>query len=561
MECIASLSGSSLGAFRCETGRAQGDTMGTATGSQTMSKTHEVMFYTDGRHSSVYLYDPPMGARQYVEPVDELVDLGIDTVTYAVGDCSVLLYATEAGERWGENVDLTDHDIFWRAARNAKLMIESGTDPLMLVCEHAQKRGFQFLPSLLLNMAHTPPGRVTNCRTANFTTENPQWQVGPEPDCPAAEHDISSRLSYAVPEVRANRLAVINELVSRYPSDGIELNMCDYAPFIARGEVGDHTQTMTGWMRDIRKACHNAATAQGRVKRIVIRVGASVEGNGSMGMDLETWIKEGLVDAVIAVQVVGGFENDTSGLREIVSLARGTEVKVLAGMESTDPHQCSRKVVRAAAANAYAAGVQGTFFHTYYPMPQRYPYDDEVIGNLRFMGYPDLLAHKDKVFRLGIAERPHRAPSYGLKEQLPVELKQGQSTGEIALEVCDDIADKATLGELWRCELRVFLQHLTYEDQIRLVWNGEEIAAANYRRADWTYQLRPRPDFAVNGYRLHVDLKNLERLPVSGINTIRFEVLRKDAQLTHAITVADVQLVVDYLPHRNALRDDERYLT
>lgn len=27
-----------------------------------------------------------MGLRQYVEPIDELVDLGIDTVSYAVGD-------------------------------------------------------------------------------------------------------------------------------------------------------------------------------------------------------------------------------------------------------------------------------------------------------------------------------------------------------------------------------------------------------------------------------------------------------------------------------------------
>ena len=39
-----------------------------------MSKTHEVMFYTDGRHTSVYLYEPPMGVKQYVEPIDELLD-------------------------------------------------------------------------------------------------------------------------------------------------------------------------------------------------------------------------------------------------------------------------------------------------------------------------------------------------------------------------------------------------------------------------------------------------------------------------------------------------------
>ena len=56
-----------------------------------MSFQNEIMFETDGRHSSVYLYEPPMGERQYVECIDELVDLGIDTISYVVGDCAVLL--------------------------------------------------------------------------------------------------------------------------------------------------------------------------------------------------------------------------------------------------------------------------------------------------------------------------------------------------------------------------------------------------------------------------------------------------------------------------------------
>ena len=41
-----------------------------------MSKKHEIIFETDGRHSSVYLYEPPMGIRQYVEPIDEVLDPG-----------------------------------------------------------------------------------------------------------------------------------------------------------------------------------------------------------------------------------------------------------------------------------------------------------------------------------------------------------------------------------------------------------------------------------------------------------------------------------------------------
>ncbi len=32
-----------------------------------MSRANEVMFYTDGRHTNVYLYEPPMGVKQYVD--------------------------------------------------------------------------------------------------------------------------------------------------------------------------------------------------------------------------------------------------------------------------------------------------------------------------------------------------------------------------------------------------------------------------------------------------------------------------------------------------------------
>lgn len=522
-----------------------------------MSHDHEVMFYTDGRHTSVYLYEPPMGAQQYVEPIDELVDLGIDTITYAVGDCSVLLYSTKVGERWGHNVDLTDHDIWWRAAHNARLMIEAGTDPLRLVCEHAQRRGFRFLPSLLLNVHHTAHDRVTDCRVADFTTAHPEWQVGEEADGP---HDIPARLSFAVPEVRADRLAVIGELVGDYPVDGIELNMHDYAPFIARREVAEHTETITGWMRDIRRVCDEAAAAQGRAKRLVIRIGATVAGNLAMGMDLAAWIGEGLVDTVIGMQVVGGFENETTGLRELVDAAAGTDVRVLAGMESANRAEHSRPAVRAAAANAYAAGVDGVLFHTYYPAPKRYPYDDEATGRLRFMGHPDLLARHDKTYRLVMPANADAAARYDLREQLPAELAPGDTSHEITLEVSDDVSGRAALGELWRCELRVMLQHLTYEDRVRLLWNGAAIPATDWRRADWTYQLRPRPDFAVNGYRLHADLARPQRLPTTGVNTLRIEVLDKDAQLVHPVTVVDVDLVIEYLPHRNALRPDEGYL-
>lgn len=515
----------------------------------------EVFFYSDGRHSSVYLYEPPMSVRQYVEPIDELLDLGIDTISYAVGDCSVLLYDTKAGERWSHNIDLVDHIVWYRAGRNAKSFIDRGMDPLQVVCEHAQRRGFKFLPHLLLNMLHTPPNRVTNNRVATFTTEHPEWQVGPEPDFPAAAHDSPNRLSFAVPEVRANRLAVINELVSNYPSDGIELNFIDYAPFIARKEVPDHTETLTNWMRKIRFVANVAADTQKRPKRIVARIAGTLTGNKALGMDLERWIREGLVDTVIAMPVTHGYEAGTSQLREVVKATEGTKVKVLAGMSAD--HQATREMNYAAAANAYAAGVQGVLFATYYPDERRYPYTDEATGSIRFMGYPDIIAHKDKRFRVGANPKADLPPKYGIPWQLPVALKEGESTPEIVVEVADDVAAKAAAGELWRCELRVMVEHMVYTDEIRLWWNGEEIPESDQRRADWTYQMRPRHPERYRGYRLHVDLKG-DRLPKVGTNSVRVDLVKKDPQLVLPFTIPEVEVRVTYLSGRNGVLPDER---
>ena len=182
--------------------------------------------------------------------------------------------------------------------------------------------------------------------------------------------------------------------------------MCDYAPFIGRGEVAEHTETLTEWMREIRRLCDQAAAEQGRPKRLVVRIGATLDGNKRMGMDVETWIEEGIVDALICMQVVGGFANDTTGLRAVVAAAEGRDVRVLAGMESTNNPELSRPSVRAAAANAYAAGVHGVFFHTYYPMPNRYPYDDEAAGRLRFMGHSGLAGQSRQAVP---ARHPHQS--------------------------------------------------------------------------------------------------------------------------------------------------------
>ena len=153
------------------------------------------------------------------------------------------------------------------------------------------------------------------------------------------------------------------------------------------------------------------------------------------------------------------------------------------------------------------------------------------------------------------ADRP-TAITLGLLEQLPQELKVGEGGREITIDVADDIAAKQEAGELWRCELRVMLHEMLCDDEARLYWNGTEVPDDRVRRADWVFQMRPSP--GTRGYRLHVDLRN-GMLPRKGTNTLRVDLLKKDQNLIYPISVTDVEILVEYLPHRHALRDEEEY--
>ena len=67
-------------------------------------------------------------------------------------------------------------------------------------------------------------------RKSDFVYEHPEFQVGEEDD-PRASDASTTRFSFLHPEVREERFQVSEELLARYETDGIELNMTDFVPF------------------------------------------------------------------------------------------------------------------------------------------------------------------------------------------------------------------------------------------------------------------------------------------------------------------------------------------
>jgi hypothetical protein len=180
------------------------------------------------------------------------------------------------------------------------------------------------------------------------------WWMHPEFRVRGPKGEDKTHLSYAFPEVREFKMGILREVVER-DIDGLNFDFLRHPPFFGyeepllqafQAKYGQDPRTlpadeprwlklrgevMTGFMRDARKLLVQAGKRKGRHLGLSARV--DWREYRAVGCDVETWLKEGLLDyLVVAQHTLGGYEFD---LRPFVKMARGTGCAVLFGEEST----------------------------------------------------------------------------------------------------------------------------------------------------------------------------------------------------------------------------------
>ena len=99
-------------------------------------------------------------------------------------------------------------------------------------------------------------------RWSAFALDNPQFHVGPDSD-PRAQGIPTSRFSFMHAQVRRERFRVFEEMLSRYETDGIELNLTSNPPFCRFSQSGQLAPIMTQWIRDLRQVADKAPKSPG----------------------------------------------------------------------------------------------------------------------------------------------------------------------------------------------------------------------------------------------------------------------------------------------------------
>jgi hypothetical protein len=223
------------------------------------------------------------------------------------------------------------------------------------------------------------------------------------------------RYDYSKQEVRTHYLELVREACRRYDLDGVELDFMRGPKYFRDGEVD--AATMTAFVTEVRAIVDESAKSHGRPIRLVARVPDRIAGALAFGLDVEAWLKKGLLDAVIPGE---GNHFDNTKLEEWVELAHRYHTPVYGPFKDlTPPRRGTPESYRAAAATLWEKGADGLYFFNYY--------------NRDKMPLIDELADRAKLASLSKEYQIEALPFN------PLTLKPG-TPATVQLLICDDPA-------------------------------------------------------------------------------------------------------------------------
>lgn len=511
-----------------------------------------MMFYHDGRHPLIYMYEPPIQKEEYEAGVDELLGTPIDALMFCLGDGRTVLHDTRAGELWGHNVKKWPHLIFRRAHQNARHLIRTGNDPLRIICDRAHAKGLLIYPTLLVQQGSGKRGEDVRC--SEFRFENTHLEIGARGDLDDDFPGLNC-LDFKHPEVREERFALIEETLNQYPIDGFELQL-NYAPYYFHpDEVNAGCEIMTEWIERVYKA----VKASGGERELAIRIPADIKGCLDIGVDVREWIRRGIVDVLIGQSFSGPELLDSmADFLPLVEAAKGSRVRVHAAIQShVDSDRLGEatiEMIRGAACNYWAQGIDGLYLAHWFG---NWPYQAPFYEKLRELPHPEVMAPRDKYYHVPTMTGRYSDPSLepGLTMQLPAPL-QVTRPAKIQFNISDDLSRWHKAGRVHEVLLRVRIMNTTERDRLRFRLNGKELPAALLRIINEMYRMSAPRYRTGSGYWF---VYRLDRThwPKRGQNALEVTLLKRDSAVIPEVFIRDVELETKYLMGKNYHRGQD----
>ena len=349
-----------------------------------------VIFNNDG-NEPVYLCEDTTPAELLRHRTAPLAGSFVDAIFYCTWSSGFGLFThdTKVGEVFSTREGLFRKNL-------APAMLAAGTDPLRVVADFGRQHGIEVFWSFRVNDTHDGSGADYGpimFRANRLKREHPEWLIGSPQKKP--KFGAWSAVDFTRDEIRDLAFRYVEEVCRNYPVDGVELDFFRHPVFFKRaaqtGTACDDAERalMTGLLRRIRAMTETEGLRRGRPILLAIRVPDSVEYCRAIGIDLEHWLADGLVDLLITG---GYFQLNDPGYG--AALARRHGVKYYPSLdESRVRDDAARKLrsstsaYRGRALRAWQAGADGVYlFNAFNPRDPIW----------RQLGSPALLATADR---------------------------------------------------------------------------------------------------------------------------------------------------------------------
>ena len=471
------------------------------------------IYFNDARHYYLFVFEPPMTLEDAWVPIDEVAGTAVDTFIYGVERGDGLFYPSRIGMRFGQDIQPFQLAAYWRVWHNMQSLIDRGLDPLQVLIDRAHDKNMDFIASLRM----APHGGM-----------DPAHRL----------ENNGGGLAHA--EVRDHQYAVLEELITEYPTQGVELDFAlpgGGSRVLRPEDVAATTPVLTDYVEKISAMVRKRPGEPGQIG---VRVLPTEEMNRAQGLDVRTWLERGLVDFAVPLRYGYMILDPNMPIDWLIEAAHAADTAVYAMLQ---PYVCDEQTgapqrvcptseqMRAAVANYQARGVDGLY--TWF---LRWPLGDTERRMLTELGDPDLVKEKDKHYVLARNVQTGEGTHY--QTHLPIEIPASDTKTHHAIPfyIADDL--EATRNRIRQLQLKINITDLVSADRLTILLNGRSLEREICRR-DYGSQVAP-----YIGQWLEFHLKDV--LPRKGENLLEVVLEKRAEGLTSPLRIEHVELIVEY---------------
>ena len=330
-------------------------------------------------------------------------DSDFSRIVLEAGAGDLMNYPTKIG-RVGTYYGLDDYaqPVYRGEAETWRWLQSEGIDPYRIAVDYIHGMGMECHAGFRVAGFMSPPAHD------HFDYGDSYYSAHPEYRGVDRNGEPTPRIAFSYPEVREYVVSLFREMAEEYPIDGVSPLYCRRPPLVEyeaplvegfKAEYGRDPRelderdrewlqyrsgALTDFMRRLRRAMDEVGAQTGRRLQVTAVVAKDEEENLYDGIDLRTWVTEGLVDVLMPFSSHAAYNmnaeawSDTGATRYFQSLVEGTACELSFNIQ---PSGMEPGRLRHRASELYRAGAESLFF---WNTPSKY---SEHWTSLRRLGH------------------------------------------------------------------------------------------------------------------------------------------------------------------------------